>query len=678
MNVHFQMKTAIFRTVLLLSFALTTSLHLLAGEPSGALVGFAASRTWSDQSGKFRIEGRLQFADIKSVRLLKADGLIVTVPLNKMSESDQAFIGGFLAAEKAINASKGSTLPEVENPFAGGEAAPASSSNMSPQQNAPVAAGPSPGGSTEIPKRQAIVSGFRPLTITPGREFWSASAPVSFPRVDFEEVTIRSDVAKPFFASMKILVGGKAGTIVLNSYQEKRGNKDQFGHFAVMNASTGETSGLTQFDQPWKLLAMSADGTRVAAVRIEGFDKGNDLAIFAVQDGRLNVEFQFTAGGGSWDEVMWAAFLTGNRLATISQKNTLTFWELENSMGPKATHRGATGASSNVALTAAGELLAIPLGNSITVLETSQGKMVGCINRDAPANRIAFSSDGKYLAAFHPFTITLYNTHDGSANKTIAVSEGKPDTTIRWFGNHLLVGSVLYDIERAVPMWTYAGNPTGSATLGDYMFAAFGGEKQSSVAVYRIPHPEAIRAADEIDPATAYAIKPGDSVSVLYDLGSIPADLQTEIRDAVAGKINVAGWKLSPNSTNAITVRVEQGKQEEAEYFTQSGFGPMPFFAPPGFGGRRPTGPSETVKYTPWTHSFSIHSETKQVFMSTFVRSAPQNLQSKDNESTQESVSRICQPSASLFSNLVLPPYLLKAEYQGGLGKSTLSAEGLK
>ncbi len=678
MNMRVQAKKTMFMAVLSLSFALTPSLQLIAGEPSGALVGFAASRSWSDQSGKFRIDGQLQFADTKSVRLLKSDGLVVTVPLDKMSESDQAFIGGFLAAEKAIYASKGNAASESENPFAGGEAAQPSSVSMSPRRNASATVPSSASGSTDIPKRQAITSGFRPLTITPGREFWSASAPVAFPSVSFEDVSITSDVAKPFFASMRMLVGGKSGTIVLNSYQEKRGNKDQFGHFAVLDASSSQVSGMTQFDQPWKLLAMSADGIRVVAVRIEGFDKGNDLAIFTIQDGRLNPEFQFTAGGGSWDEVMWAGFLPGNRLATISQKNTLTFWDLENPMGPKATHRGATGGAASAVLTAAGELLAMPLGSSISVIETSQGKMVGCMNRDAPANRIAFSSDGKSLAAFHPFTITLYNTTDGSADKTIAVSEGKPDATIRWVGKNLLVGSVLYDIERGVPMWTYEGNPTSSATLGDYMFAAFGGEKQSSVAVYRIPHPEALRAANEIDPATAYAIKPGDAVSVLYDLGSTPAEVQSEIRDAVAEKINAAGWKLNPNASNAITVRVEQGKQEEAEYFTQTGYGPMPFFAPPGFGGRRPTGPSETVKYTPWTHSLTIHSETKQVFTSKFVRSAPQNLQSKDKESTQESVSRICQPSANFFTNLIIPPYLLKAEYQGGLGKSKLSAEGFK
>ena len=92
MNPRIHVIAATVRAALLMSFALTPSLQLLAGEPSGALVGFAASRSWSDKSGKFRIDGQLQFADVKSVRLLKADGLIVTVPLDKMSEADQAFI----------------------------------------------------------------------------------------------------------------------------------------------------------------------------------------------------------------------------------------------------------------------------------------------------------------------------------------------------------------------------------------------------------------------------------------------------------------------------------------------------------------------------------------------------------------------------------------------------------
>lgn len=67
-----------------------------AGEPKGPLSGFALQRTWSDMSGKFRVKATLEFADRTNVKLLKADGLSVTVPLDRLSQSDQRFVKGFL------------------------------------------------------------------------------------------------------------------------------------------------------------------------------------------------------------------------------------------------------------------------------------------------------------------------------------------------------------------------------------------------------------------------------------------------------------------------------------------------------------------------------------------------------------------------------------------------------
>src|SRR6056297_1263296 len=77
---------------------------VLAGEPSGPLAGFAASRTWSDKSGRFKIEAKLQHADEQQVRVLKTDGRSVTVPLAQLSEADRAFIDGFLKAEEILMA----------------------------------------------------------------------------------------------------------------------------------------------------------------------------------------------------------------------------------------------------------------------------------------------------------------------------------------------------------------------------------------------------------------------------------------------------------------------------------------------------------------------------------------------------------------------------------------------
>ena len=661
-----------------IAIALESSFVLEAGEPTGPLIGFASKRTWVDTTGKHQIEGSMKSADAKAIQILKTDGKIVTVPLEKMSEKDKAFVEGFLAAEKALMKSGGD---QGDNPFAGGVAADPSDLKM------PKSPDRSPKGSSSsgdlssaskgtLEKRNAITNGFKPFPITPSKAFWSVKPPLPFPDVTFEETVINTELPKPFFAGMSLVAAGKLGTVVASSYQQGNRGRDsqEFSKFVVINISTAEASAPIEFAQPWKIMTVSSDGKRIAAVRVEGFDKGNDVAIFSVTDGQLVPEFEFTAGGGAWDELHWAAFLPKNRLATISQKHNITFWDLANPSGPKALLRSSTGGSLSAELTAAGELIAMPMGKLIAVVDTNDGKLVGTINRDQPANDIAFSPDATMLAAFHPFTVTLYGLADGKEIRTIAVSDGNPGANIRWLGKHLMVGSILYDVERGVPLWTYENGSNAQASLGNYLISGFGGEKGSPVVVNRIPHDEALRSAKEIDPQTAYAIKPGTPISVQYDFGPTPQNYQAEIQKAVEEKIKTIGWKLEDSASIVIKIKMEQGKQQEAEYYTRHG---PPFFAPPGFG-PRPSGPSEKVSYQSWTHTLTIAASDKQLFHSSFVRGAPDNLQTKDGESTQAAVTRICQPTPSYFSGLSLPPYLLKPEFQGGLGKSKVSGEGLR
>lgn len=276
-----------------------------AGEPKGPLIGFAIKRTWTDSSGKFKIEGSLKSADAKIVQVLKADSKIVDVPVDKLSESDHAFVQGFLAAEKALSKAKPNPEDDDANPFKGG--VPSNSPSIDRNRQSMSSEPESNGGKEEssttgaIAKRNAGINGFKPLSIVPARDFWSVKALRAFPDVAFDDAVIQTSLKKPFFAGLQVMGAGKLGTIILNSYQEGR-HREAFGRFVVVSATTSESSSVIEFPDPWRLLAMSPDGGRFAAVRVEGFDKGNDVAIFSVKENKITPEYQFTAGGGSWDE----------------------------------------------------------------------------------------------------------------------------------------------------------------------------------------------------------------------------------------------------------------------------------------------------------------------------------------------------------------------------------------
>jgi hypothetical protein len=225
-------------------------------------------------------------------------------------------------------------------------------------------------------------------------------------------------------------------------------------------------------------------------------------------------------------------------------------------------------------ITPAGELIAFSVGSQIAVVETESGRLAGCITREIKADQIAFAPHGRYLAAFHPFTVTLYSLEDGQEVKTFAVSESNAQAPFRWSGEHLLVGSVLYDVERSLPLWSYEGRPAAQTSHGSYLISAFGGDSGSTVTLLKVPHEEALRAATDVDPQSIYALVPGDSVSVEYDLSPAASSAHQPIRQAVESKLQQLGWKLAANAPNRIKIELIQGTRSRLTTTREPALGP--------------------------------------------------------------------------------------------------------
>ena len=658
-----------FQSFVLCTLLFGMSFRTHAGEPTGKLASFAASRTWSDATGKFKIEGKLKFADSNEVQIAQTNGKPVKIKIDGLSTADQTFVKSFLEAE-----AKASSEGDDDNPFkvvgeapkGGMNSGAGKGSSKSSSQSVVVPAT----DASEPEKRQPIVKGAKLIASKLDKAFWAAKPALGFPEITFEEFAVVTDLKKSFHSGQRILTAGKAGISVIGSYQE---GKEGYSRFAVVRASDSSVMDTIEYKTPWKLMAISSDGSRIAAVRIEAWDKGNDVGIFKVTKTGIVPDFQFTAGGGSWDELHFVGFAASNKLITISQKHNLVVWDIS-AEKPKALFQGNSGGALSAELSPAGELMALPAGNAIAVIDIATAKVVGLIERDNRALQIAFSSDGTKLAAYQPFSVTIYNMETGKELNRLAVSDFDPNVPLNWLGSYIMVGSVVYDVDRSLPLWTYENKATARSCLGSYLFCAFGGDKGTNVAVNRIPHEQAIQAASTIDPESIYAIRPGDSVAIEYNFGTAPSDAQMAIRNTVEEKVRNQGWKISNTASNTILVELEQGKQETEEYYTREGFGP--FLPPPGFG-PRPSGPLESVTFTPWTHKITIQCGANQVFQAVHVRGAPDNFRTKDGESTQAYVTRHCQPSPSYFQTLQIPPHILKPEFKGGLGKSVISGNGL-
>ena len=86
----------------------------------------AELRTWSDRTGKYKIEA--EFVEIRDgkLRLKDKDGKTISLPLSKVSEDDRAYIRGLQQGGNAGGAPDGGG--DSDNPFAGGPAEPGGAS----------------------------------------------------------------------------------------------------------------------------------------------------------------------------------------------------------------------------------------------------------------------------------------------------------------------------------------------------------------------------------------------------------------------------------------------------------------------------------------------------------------------------------------------------------------------
>ena len=674
----------LYLCAILSSSTVFSTLHddnLVAGEPSGALKSFAKDRTWADVTGKHKIQGSLKFADEIEVQIAQTNGKIAKIKLSALSAADRKFVQTFLQQESETTQSDNPFLEsddseETEMGNAGSVTKLDFNAASSEDEKSSDSAR-STSDSLDPPRRKPILQNVKRFSGNFDKPFWSVKPIKGFPDISLDEFGIETSLTQPTFASSEMISGGTFGVSVLGIHREKRFDDPAFSRFITVFGKDGTVSEVSELNSPWRLKAMSPDGTKVAMVRVEGFGKGNDVGIFKVTRNGLVPEFQFLAGGGSFDEIHFVGFGTGNRLVTISQKNNVGVWDLANEKGPKALYVGNSGGALHAEMSPARELMALPAGNGVAIIDLGAAKLSGLIQRSNKPSQLSFSPNGKMLAVFEPFSVSIYNMENGELIRDVPVSESNGEALLKWLGSYLMVGDVVYDVQRVIPIWTYDSGQAVKSAVGSYLYTAFPSDKGTTVSLSKLPHESAIAAAASVDPKNIYAIRPGDEVSVEYNLRTTPSDKQAEIKKNVEEKIRKLGWKLVPTSTLRVVVEMEESKPQTAEFYTVERRGGGPMF-PPAFFGQQPSGPKETVNYVTWTHKLTIYSGDKKDFEVTHVQGVPSSLSTNEGESTQAAVSRVCQPQPSYFQYMAIAPNLLKLEYQGGLGKSTITPDGLR
>ena len=593
-------------------------------------------REWSDSTGAFKIKAKLLSAKNGKIKLEKEDGFVVTLPSLKLSDADQKFIAE-LEKQKAMETSE-------DNPFAGG---------VKKSSGKGRSAGDSTRSSAN--KIEAIVPEVSSNEIALFADGWNVSPDSG----GDESSTKKRAISTP--------------TLYTKHAFHNRTSKVSFGpdnKFAALSRSNPFESGSeivvldlenAKSKAPLKirykdctLLAISADGkTAVTFRKSEGRNPGYvdfwNLDNVAKRYASWKTATFFERDGFSPKS---GVFLDEKRLLTIGKRVVL--WDFETAA---ALYSVPLPKTAKIAFSANNKQIAIPSGDSVFVIDTDDGKVLGEIETPHPADVLAFSHSGNFLAGLAKTNGSIW-VWDLAANELVQELSTNLRSTksMVWVDDdYLLVGnSDLIDVELRASVWKY--KPGRGASIIPSSDGEFWLSRDTKLSPLKLPHKPLKVMTAKFDPDSLLVLKPGVEVSLELDLPFAPAE-QRNIRDRLVKNLESNNVTVRDGADLKLVAIIKKGQQKTSEV---SGF--FDHF------GRK----SETIKYTP-NHASLVLKKKDAVVWGRYRTFGPSGMIStKEGETTQQAADRTCQPTPSFFTSVVFPKYIAVLPSGKPLGESTL------
>lgn len=617
------------------------------GKSGGAKQG--ELRTWTSKNGKFRITARFVKLDDDQLTLEKDDGKTVTVPLDKISESDQN-----LAKKFADSADDNPFASESDNPFT-----------------------PEPDGTGDADEGELAEgdwSDAQPVFIEEPSS-WSLTP-------DAAPVPSGSLASKPI-----VLVAGA-----------KSGKQEAFGFFEkvqglIFNPSAAEAL-VASFDSPpggTPLLRVQrvdlAKGTAEAPITIPAKVKPVAIDPSGV---RLLARSDFFVSGNAPAEVsVWelgaksaklvnrwsphdpsnvhktapnfAQFIDSDHVVTSEFPGRLAMWQVSNA---KAIYNLELTNGGVPAISATGKYLAAPVNNSLYILESLTGKTLAKLPGDpGTVGGLSFNPNGKQLACFSSQRLMVWNLENGELYRDIYFPTAVNTDQLDWVadGYVLLGGQNLIDLERRVVLWQYqhdAGGGQGYGQMGGYFWYVISdhGRQQRGLFRAKLPSDDAMKIAASLNAEQLLAVKPGVQISVNV---TVQGDQQAVLQK-LTEQLQQLGMTVAPGSRLVLQANTEPGKTQEVSY---RGFG---------FGG----GVSK-VQVTEQIARVKFIEDGKVLWEAKSVKGTPHILHMKEGQSVQEALAPYQQPNVEFFSHVRLPQYVARGHESGAYGASKLSFQGI-
>jgi hypothetical protein len=628
------------------------------------------SRTWTDASGKFKIEAELISFKNGEVQLKRADGKIVTLKLEQLSVTDQEVAKALGAAMAAKAANDNPFEANVRDAAAapGAPATPAAQGSgkevVLSLQNAPAITLDAPATwsakvdpSTIVP--QPLSNRVSPI---PGR---SAGG--------------RSD----FFEGPTNMIVDSAHNWLWIGIKNEPPGPNSGKSYRLERLDLGKGSALAPVALPvlMRPLAVDPSGKYLAMTRDDDFhNRSKQLELWEIDglDVKPGQFFKpYDRGDGkphSINSVKWADFVDATHLLTLSDNGTLAMWNLAATRAEWLIELG--GFSASCTLSPGRKQLAVATSSGVWMLDSRSGNPLGKFEMkdEGSANlhiyRVAFSDDGAQVAALGPLNLWIWNAGDGKITTSISgTSMPVGHEAALSFGQrgHVIVDHrYAFDVARGVMTCFYNGSWNAAVHhAGREWYLTETGSPQGKVRgimQFVLPGEDVVKKAASVKEEDLLAIKPGSKISLVLNLPFDATEIEA-IRASATERFKANEWTVVPDgepSDFVLTCSTSVGESKEISYRM---FGR-------GFATEK-----VTITYQHGEMTLQAPGVEKPIWQSKTTWGPPHFLHLKEGQTIEEATRTM--PNPQYFANPAIPRRLMKYPNGVSIVSATLSPQGV-
>lgn len=504
-------------------------------------------RTWSDSTGKFKIEAKFISETAEKVKLERADGKSVEISIKFLSEADQKYL-----KERASNPFKST---EEASPFM------------------PVKEGTPPAKSAvgDNSPRGGPIDWSRSVQIDVESygDAWNFQASGGG-ELDFVPKNVSLPVRSEFFEkTSRIAINRDARKAVVGYlWTFSTPNKQPRTRLVLCDLAKGQVEAEVTEVAEMVPLALHPDGQRVLMKSAER-DKIL-LEIWSIRGHRVVRESAWNPKNEEWksfrDEIQWAEFASETRLITKLGNGWVTIWDTEN-LQP-VCHFAIEGGCIP-ALSADGKTLAFCKGERIGLLDVETQEVIAMQKtpRQLSWPNLALSPSQKRLACVALNSVLVWDVETGELYRDFEPSglminsvPQFPDDDFILLGNRYLV-----ELENMIKLWDYEGGEQVKAVGGTTFFAVSPQNQRGALMPTLIPHESALTALNAaLNEPDLFVFRKGSPVKL--DVSGIPDPQRATVEQNLREKLSELQIQILPNAPVTVKASVSGPKTESMEY----------------------------------------------------------------------------------------------------------------